>query len=562
VPDHDGSEPFDGDLEQFIAASAVPRTGRAREPEGSSPSRLGSGPGLMLKSATAISASATPSPMLPRASYDPSTLKPRHEATRTRLAELGWSRADFEGKTVLDIGAGDGLLSLHAHDLGAGRISACDIDDATVRFFGEVVRNRKLPVAVARKSFKELSAPEDQADVVLFMDVLHLAVAQGMRIESVIERLARLTRGTLYMEFPWSPEEASGLTEADYSPDRVIDQLTRHFGDVRLVRFMGYPGFKSGVGRLLVRASGKRLESAALIAMPLARPLDVSLPQGRHANRVVQTPDGYLFLKMLAPESRLLRASPGVVTALFDELHRLEEPRLVLPRKLGRDYLVREPDGSAIMAFPLLGGLGRRPVVSRKLLTLEQLLDFLVALRGNFASVSDTTTAEFRDPKALDSLLSIVRDPDLWDLPVCRAGARREIETHLDSLERYGSDALDCIQHGDVQTGNLLNSPDGRLLLVDLDNLSVGTAYSDGFTALVWFGAESGAFAALAERCRQSGARAPTPVDVGFSALRGLHWLHAVTRGKLLAPESPTIARFLAGFSGLMSYSASAFRSA
>ena len=50
----------------------------------------------------------------------------RHESTRIMVKLM--DDVDFEGKTVLDIGCGSGILALYAHLLGAGMIYAVDKD--------------------------------------------------------------------------------------------------------------------------------------------------------------------------------------------------------------------------------------------------------------------------------------------------------------------------------------------------------------------------------------------------------------------------------------------------
>jgi Ser/Thr protein kinase RdoA (MazF antagonist) len=49
--------------------------------------------------------------------------------------------------------------------------------------------------------------------------------------------------------------------------------------------------------------------------------------------------------------------------------------------------------------------------------------------------------------------------------------------------------ALDALCHNDLQTGNLVVDENERVRVVDLDNLSVGTFYSDGLTGLLFRGA-------------------------------------------------------------------------
>jgi ribosomal protein L11 methyltransferase len=54
----------------------------------------------------------------------------RHESTRIMVKLM--DDVDFEGKTVLDIGCGSGILALYAHLLGAGIIYAVDNDQDAI----------------------------------------------------------------------------------------------------------------------------------------------------------------------------------------------------------------------------------------------------------------------------------------------------------------------------------------------------------------------------------------------------------------------------------------------
>src|SRR6476659_3467527 len=80
--------------------------------------------------------------------YDPNTLEPENRETYVRLQELGWSGADFTGRTVLDIGCNSCLLTIHALRLRATSIHACDVQPPLVDFVSSVVKARRLPVTV------------------------------------------------------------------------------------------------------------------------------------------------------------------------------------------------------------------------------------------------------------------------------------------------------------------------------------------------------------------------------------------------------------------------------
>lgn len=63
------------------------------------------------------------------------------EITKNVIALMEKHRADIDGKTVLDIGTGTGILSLYAHNLGADYILATDIDERAIRCASENFSN-------------------------------------------------------------------------------------------------------------------------------------------------------------------------------------------------------------------------------------------------------------------------------------------------------------------------------------------------------------------------------------------------------------------------------------
>ena len=87
----------------------------------------------------------------------------RHESTRIVVKLMG--DVDFEGKTVLDIGCGSGILALYAHLLGAGIIYAVDNDhDAVLNARKNVSLNGADNVNVACTQLQEV---HEAFDIVL-----------------------------------------------------------------------------------------------------------------------------------------------------------------------------------------------------------------------------------------------------------------------------------------------------------------------------------------------------------------------------------------------------------
>jgi SAM-dependent methyltransferase len=195
--------------------------------------------------------------------YDPNTLKPVNSSTFTRLMELGWTKEEFEGKSVLDIGGNSGILSLYAHNLGAKKIRYVDVQVPLVEFFQSVVSKHELPIDIERKGFLDLNPETDSKDIVLLMEVLHWLVDQGGTVPDSLEKLAALTNDTLYLETPWDAKEpsiaAKGIVfEEHYNIEMIIRELQSHFETVEMVRFMSYFGEMANSKRILIKATGKR----------------------------------------------------------------------------------------------------------------------------------------------------------------------------------------------------------------------------------------------------------------------------------------------------------------
>jgi len=491
--------------------------------------------------------------------YDPSTLIPVNEETRVRLAELGWRKEDFDGKTVLDIGSNSGILTLEALRLGATSVCSYDVQDQFVDFFSGVVKAKNLPVTVKKRGFKDLKAPDDTADVVLFMEVLHWAVAQGNSIESCVDRLVALTRDTLFIEFPWSVDEPSirvqtSLTAETYNADLLIDLLTRHFVDVKVVRFMRYFGFNSQSKRVLLKCTKKRLESPVLVALPKVWPLDIKLPHGRYENRVVYGPEGSLFIKEMGPYSHLLRLPAEELNALFDGLHANKARHMVLPKRIKDGYVLHSEDGKDFMALPMVGGLAFDRVVSHKQVTIERLLAFLVALRGELRTVSADVVKSFLAIGAFGHAASKIDDGSFWELPIFSAGVGERAKELNGLLAKEPTKFVDSFVHGDIQSGNFLKNGGDDLILIDLDNLSAGTAYSDGLIALMYFGASTEEFEQFAKLSRPGESRDLNRHDIAHAASTGLSWLRSVTVNNMVKSDSNVLTTFTRGFLSLMKF--------
>lgn len=414
--------------------------------------------------------------------FDPDTFEPLNEDTRMRLLEVDFRKADFEGKTVLDIGCNTGLLSFEALAKGAKSVSAIDVQPVLVEYVQELLAQKDLPMTVVLKPFHKLDEEQDQADIVLFFEVIHWLVSQGRSIREVIAKLAGLTRQKLFIEFPWSVREPSieaqtSLGYDDYDASLILDELNKHFETVKIERFMHYFGYESRSVRVLVTAEGRKITGRLLPYLPDLIGFERSFPWGRGRSRYVLGQKGEYLVKRIAPESRLRLLDPDLLTALFDGLSDSDTQVLSLPVKLGQGYAV-DAFGDDVMAFEWLGEPMQTVAphwkisvtdhvrlacqVTRQMCCLKP--DLLDALRSSnfFAALSPSILMKrFTDTTPYHNLAPEVIQP--WAKVV--EGLEPSDYSHL--------------FHGDLNTSNIINLADGDLRAVDFDNFSLGSPVLD-----------------------------------------------------------------------------------
>jgi len=465
--------------------------------------------------------------------YDPQTLE-----TNTRLQELGWSAQDFTGRTVLDIGSSSGLLTMYALRLGAVKVDACGVQPAFAKFVTSVVRAQGLPVTVSRINFDKLRPAKRKADIVLFMELLHWVVSQGLELRKVIRRLADLTGQILYMEFPWSVTEPSmqkqtKLTEETYSADVVLDELTRYFTNVRIVRFMRYMGFKSRSKRVLIEARGKRPEACILAQLPGAYSLDVALSRGCNESYLLTSAQGPLVAKLLAPESRLLRIPEPLRNRLFDEIRRNQPKTILPPEKHDGSYLLRLPGGEPWMVFPFLGRLPSAGEPKSPSTDLERLIDLFVKVRRDLRNVSPDLLKRLREHQFFTDVSSIALPSSAWAIdPGELAEIKDDVLEALSELANLKLEMFDGLCHGDLHTDNFVLDETNEPRVVDLDNFCVGPIYSDGLMGLIRRGAPKETLAAFCQKLGPEESRPATRDDITLAIAKGIAWFCAARRTK------------------------------
>ena len=472
--------------------------------------------------------------------YDTDTFRPLNESTHVRLLELGWTRDEFEGARVLDIGSSSGVLSLHAHQLGAREILAREVQQHLVDFFGGVVERHRLPISVARKAFWDLDPATEQADIVLFMEVLHWIVDQGGEIAPAIAHVASLTGRTLYLETPWDINEPSltgrGVSAERYNIELIVRELSKHFADVSVLKFMTYFGRMPGSKRVLLRASGRRSGADALAVMEHANIVRHALRRSSNDIDLLTTPDGPRVLKSVPAYSILHGMDDAPFERLCAFLGSIETPIIAPPLRIGEGFRHRA-SGQVQMLFPFVGQLATvmpvntapwpvpREVIGTVMTMRRQMVaappDLIAELRAACPPVSFPRIDYGRACQAfieIPDAISLMSDPEivaLW----------RDVEQRLRVYDRAQEDAI-C--HCDVQRGNFVTDDSGRLHMVDIDLMRTGPAFADALTACAYDGLDAEAMRSVVANLEQALDRSLTQFDLDFAVWQVAGWFGAI----------------------------------
>jgi hypothetical protein len=503
--------------------------------------------------------------MLPKSAcayeiYDAQTLKPGNDSTYVRLIELGWTKEEFAGKSVLDVGANTGLLSLRAHQLGAAAVRAVDVQAPLVEFLAAVVKRHKLPIAVERLGFDQLEPARHAADIVLFMEVLHWIVDQGGTVPGAIARLAGLTRETLYLETPWDVNEpsiaAKGIVTAEqYNIELVLRELSRHFRDVRVVRFMTYFGTMKNSKRVLIRATSRRAASVPLADAGELNLLDLSLMRGANAIELVTSPNGPKVLKRIQPDCTLARLQPLAFESLCSYLADLKEATIIAPERLGSGYRQRAEDGHSYMLFPFVGILGEFfPVRKFPPVTFSP-LDIAVRLRRDLRPVPLSIIEGVRQVQRPTPLGDPAQLPEEMITILQTAGLLDFCSASFEKARNHGPGDEDCLIHNDMQTGNMVRDANGKVRVVDIDIIHTGTAYQDMITCGIYTGASPEALAQAIFSQAQEEARPPSRHDFDISVACTITWLKAINASARGIPE-PQLQKYLTGLQSVVTLAA------
>jgi SAM-dependent methyltransferase len=471
------------------------------------------------------------------------SLRPTTRETELRLRELYWSSDEFKGKSVLDIGSNSGLLSIFALQLGAGRVIATDPVAKCVEALQKIKNLHNLKIDIHSHAFKDLDPAVFRADIVLFMEVLHWAVSQGESVQQVIYRLWQLTGETLYLEFPWSINEPSiraqtQLTEADYSAEIILAELNRAFRDVEIVSFPHYFGLGGDSKRVLVKASHPRIE---YVVTSGTNAVTVNSLGERSTNYVANllTSDGMKVFKQLSRHSCFHRLPMTSAETLLGDISRAQPSCLIAPEAFEGKSLIEV--GSS--RFILIPQIDRRRISLSEFegIPADKVLDAIINLRRDFKRVEISEFESLRTSELFVRKINISKFPERF---VSSDTTGLEPQRLLGLVEIAKTEFFDRateLCHADLQEGNIIIDKDGRARVIDIDNITLGTAFTDAFCALAWAGVPSEIFRRVAHQLETEENRKLAPADIGIAVRFLLHWFEAIEQ--IDGPEMDQLAK-------------------
>lgn len=142
-----------------------------------------------------------------------------HSTTRLSLAAL--QQLDLQGRSVVDVGTGSGVLAIAASRLGAARVVGIDEDADAIHAAGENL-NLNRAAAVTLRHAEVRSAALDAADLVMANVTGALLISAAGRLRDLAAPGARMILSG------FSPEEETGVLGA-YS-DLTVSNRTEEDG--------------------------------------------------------------------------------------------------------------------------------------------------------------------------------------------------------------------------------------------------------------------------------------------------------------------------------------------
>ena len=500
--------------------------------------------------------------------FDFDSLMPCDESGAKRLLALGWSKDEFAGKSVLDIGCNSGMLSVHAAKLGAASVRAFDVNGDLVSYLNAVAVRHSLPVTAEVRSFNELDSESETADIVVFMEILQWTVAQGATVEDVVRKLSLLTREVLYIEFPWDGSDvlsdprisvSSGFV-AEYKADRIFASLLRAFKDVQVVQFMRYFGYdhpKSN--RVLVRCVNRWPEAPVLQQLGRADVLKILEGESGALRAVlVDTPSGLKVVKRYFVDGLLHQLDPDLREQLFGQLDVLASEVAVLPEAVAGRYVL-EGDSHSFSVIPFVGN-ACDAIVWRKVDDASIHRGDLAKTVGTLlnAAMSWAEVVTKIDPVLISKLQGAgfyrPADATAWRA-LDQAGLQRAdypsiVEAMAAAAKAVPLSERTFLCHGDIHYDNLIALPSGEPRLIDFDLVCLGTSSVDIVRILVFNNSRDSLVRSVLATMSVVTGLAMTQANIAY----GLNMFLVLYLGAIrLVPNAfPALTKFSSGLSSIL----------
>jgi aminoglycoside phosphotransferase (APT) family kinase protein len=220
-------------------------------------------------------------------------------------------------------------------------------------------------------------------------------------------------------------------------------------------------------------------------------------------------------VKQVAPESELWRLEPGRLDALLDALE-ASCPTIAAPLRLDGDRRITI-DGDTHYAFEWIGAppVGASPP-RRPRPSLDNHLALTRRLTAELASVEPALRADLAstglpylpDPARLGELIEGMAD--------ALAATADDTRVWVDAAADLTPTDCTHLVHGDLNTSNIVTDHAGALRVVDIDNLRLGSPYTDTLWVLGFMGAPRDAYDPAIDDLRAAvgGLRPPARHDV------------------------------------------------
>lgn len=106
-------------------------------------------------------------------------------------------RLDFSGKSVLDVGAGTGRISIFLSEKGA-KVTGLDASQAMLKIFKQKIDDNGLSITIKEGDAHHIPFPEKHFDcVVSFMTIMHVVDWHVM-----LSEMCRVSNGHIILQFP------------------------------------------------------------------------------------------------------------------------------------------------------------------------------------------------------------------------------------------------------------------------------------------------------------------------------------------------------------------------